>query len=275
MPKRTSRKQLEAILLTLGDRDMEVLRSVWTHRYLTTEQIRRLYFTSAANPTAGLRATTRNLNKLRGLALVDRLERRIGGVGSGSGSYVWRLLAAGEHLLRMSGDITRPKQKRFEPSRLFLAHTLAVSEFYVRLTEICVGSVKLTQVQSEPDSWRTFRSGGKKVTLRPDLFAITENEQYEDQWLFEVDLDTEAPARIIEKCRRYQLFYRSGSKYQQGGVFPLVVFIVPDETRKAALIKQIRAEFRKQRNIFTVITPEELAPLIIQGPDSAEGGTGA
>lgn len=54
MPKRISRKQLEALEPTLGARDKEILRALLSHRYLTTEQIRRLYFTEASTPLAGL-----------------------------------------------------------------------------------------------------------------------------------------------------------------------------------------------------------------------------
>ncbi len=273
MPKRVSRKQLEALEPTLGARDKQILRGIYSHRYLTTEQIRRLYFTEASTPLAGLKATTRNLNKLRAHTLVDRFERRIGGVGSGSGSYVWRLEAAGQHLLRLMGDVSRPKQKRFAPSRFFLAHTLAVAECYVRLTEICVGEVKLAEAQNEPDNWRPYVSGDKKVALKPDLFVATKNGAYEDRWFIEIDLHTECPARIIEKCRRYLDYYRSGQEQKQHDVFPLVVFIVLDAARKATITQHIQTALQKQRNIFRVITPDELAPLIWQGPNEPEGGT--
>lgn len=268
---RTSKRELEEINRILGDRDRDILTSIREYRYLTTDQIRRLYFTEAANDTAALRATSRNLKKLKEMKLIDSLDRRVGGIGSGSGSFIWKLESAGEHLFRLISDHAHPRKKHFEPSTYFLAHTLAVSECFVRITEITRGrGVKLAEVQNEPENWRPYNSGGKIVLLKPDLFAITVCGGYEDRWMFELDLSTESPVRIIEKCRRYHQYYQSGLEHQQFGVFPLVVWIVPDATRKLNLARHIQTEFAKLPNIFTVITPDELEALIKQGAGEGE-----
>lgn len=272
MPERISKKQLEEVERRLGDPDKKVLNIIRDYRYLTTDQIRRLHFTESANPTAGLRATSRSLNKLKDMELIASLNRRIGGVYSGSGSYVWKLEPAGEHLLNLITDTIRPRRKNFQPSTYFLAHTLAVSECYVSITEICGGrKVKLTLAQNEPDNWRPYNKGGKVVSLKPDLFAITVNGGYEDRFFFEIDLATESPVRIIEKCSRYFEYYRSGFEQKQYGVFPLVVWIVPDTARKTSLKQHVKTEFAKLPNIFTVITPDELGTLIRQGAGDTEG----
>ena len=116
-------------------------------------------------------------------------------------------------------------------------------------------------------------SGGKIVFLKPDLFAVTVCDGYEDRWFLEIDLDTESPIRIIEKCQRYHDYYRSGLEQKQYSVFPLVVWIVPDAERKETITKHIQKVFAKQPKIFTVITMEELEPLIRQGADSTGGVT--
>ena len=115
MTERVSRKQLEVLESALSDRDKSILHTIRDYRYLTTDQIRRLYFTESATATAGLRAASRSLKKLKGLDLINSLERRIGGVYSGSGSYVWQLDAAGDHLLRLTDNVIRPRRKWFEP----------------------------------------------------------------------------------------------------------------------------------------------------------------
>jgi len=268
MLDRISRKELEEIEHILSDKNKNILRSVWELRYLTTNQIRRLYFTESTTDSAGLRAASRALRKLKEMKLVTVLDRRIGGVRSGSGSYIWHMDAAGDHLLRLMESKARPRRRFFEPSAYFLAHTIAVSECYIRLIEICSDrKIKLTEIHGEPDSWRSMNSGGKITSLKPDLFAITLCESYEYRWFFEVDLDTESPAKIIGKCRRYHQYYQSGLEQKQYGVFPMVVWIVPDAVRKARIGQCIHAEFSKLPNIFVVITPEELDALIHQGAD--------
>ena len=134
---RLSRQQLEETAAALSERDRGILTAVQRYRYLLTGQIQRLYFYTAATPTAAHRATARALKRLRELRLVDHLARRIGGVRAGSGGLVWHLTHAGERLLRLNEQATRPMRRFFEASPYFLAHSLAVAEVAVNLTEIC------------------------------------------------------------------------------------------------------------------------------------------
>lgn len=273
MSKRVSRRKLEEYKTILGTRDKAIIRSIQAYRYLSTSQISRLLFLDAPTKSAALRAASRNLNKLKELHLIESLSRRIGGVDAGSGSSVWFIDTAGEHLLRLLENSARPHKKSFEPSPYFLAHTLAVSEIYIRLTEISRNKgMHLKFIQNEPHCWRPYSSSGKIVSLKPDLYAITICDEYEDRWFFEIDLDTESPIKIIEKCQRYYQYYRSGIEQNEYGVFPLVVWIVPDAGRKNSLEHRIKAEFSNHPNIFVVITPGEFEDLIQQGAGNSEGG---
>lgn len=231
-----------------------------------------MYFTDAATSAAALRATARALKRLRELGLVDHLTRRIGGVRAGSGSLVWYITHAGERLLRLHDQAPAPLKRFFEPSPYFLAHTLAVADVAVQLTELCQKphGVKLTILKPEPECWRTYSEYGTVLALKPDLFAITMSGQYEDRWFIEVDLATESPAKVVGKCEKYHKYYRTGLEQQETEVFPLTVWMVPTVERKEKLIAHIRAAFDKQPKLFSVITTEELAHLIRHGGD---GGT--
>jgi hypothetical protein len=181
---------------------------------------------------------------------------------------VWHLSAAGERILRLAEGTPKPHRRYFEPSMHFLTHMLAVSQCYVRLVEIGRSSkIGLLKADTEPSSWRPYNRTGKIVTLKPDLFAITVCGVYEDHWFIEVDLATEAPIRIIEKCEQYYQYYRTDMEQKQYGVFPLVVWIVPDEKRKESLRRHLREHFTKGQNLFVVITLAELEPLIRQEID--------
>lgn len=267
--QRISQKHLERVALDLSERDKKILSDLRHCRYLLTKQVQRLYFRGSATPAAGLRAAHRNLDRLKGIGLTASLARRIGGVRAGSGSLIWYLTEAGERLLRMAdtgGAHTR--KPFFEPSPHFLAHILSTAECYVQLTEICEGhDLKLLGVEMETDCWREYGHKGKLATLRPDLFAVTHCGAYEDRWFFEIDRDTESPVTVVEKCRRYHDYYRSGLEQKQHEVFPLAVWIVPDAKRKDSVVAHIRGEFPRHPKIFIVITPDELEPLIRQGVD--------
>lgn len=267
--RRLSRQQLEEISASLGERDREIIRATQRYRYLLTGQIQRVYFTDAATPSAALRAASRALKKLREMGLIDHLARRIGGVRAGSGGLVWYLTHAGERLLRLHEQSASPMRPYTEPSPYFLAHSLAVADIAVQLTELCreQPGVRLTALQPEPECWRSYSEYGTIIALKPDLFAITVSGQYEDRWFIEVDLDTESPAKIIGKCEKYHKYYRTGLEQEEVGVFPLTVWIVPSPERKEKLITRIREAFDKQPKLFAVITNDELAHLIQYGGD--------
>ena len=127
----------------------------------------------------------------------------------------------------------------------------------------------LSSLQPEPECWRPYSERGTHITLKPDLYAVTVSGEYEDRWFFEVDLDTESPAKVIEKCQRYHQYYRTGLEQKAAGVFPLTVWIVPDTGRRDRLAAAIRTAFDKQPRLFAVITGDELAHLIKYG---GEGG---
>lgn len=236
-----------------------------------TGQIGRLLFTDAANPSAGLRAASRNLKKLNEFGLVGSLSRRIGGVRAGSSSLIWHLTHAGERLLRLRDARAFPVRRHFEPSAYFLAHTLAVAETAIKLIEICrEHEPEIAALQLEPECWRAYSSSGVSLSLKPDLYAVTTTEEYEDRYFIEVDLDTESPTKIIEKCQRYHAYYRSGLEQEKSEVFPLTVWIVPNITRKEKLIRQLKKAFDKQTKLFSVITCDELDCLILEGGRSGD-----
>lgn len=267
-PRRISRQRLEELDLSLSERDKLVLLSIQRYRYLLTSQIQRLHFTENESSPAALRATSRNLKKLNELGLVNSLARRIGGVRAGSSGLVWHLTHAGERLLRLRSHKPYPVKRFFEPSPYFLAHGLAVAETAIRLIEFCQKHTsELSVLQLEPDCWRTYSDYGAMLSLKPDLFAITVSDNYEDRWFFEIDLNTESPAKVVEKCDRYHKYYRTGLEQEESEVFPLTVWIVPNEERKKRLIVHIREAFAKQPKLFAVITDDELEHLILSGGD--------
>jgi hypothetical protein len=100
------------------------------------------------------------------------------------------------------------------------------------------------------------------VTIKPDLYALTSVGGYEYHWFFEVDLNTEAPTRIIRKCENYGRYYMTGLEQQKNGVFPKVAWIVPDEKRKKTILRHIRESLREYADLFTAITFDELDTLL-------------
>lgn len=152
------------------------------------------------------------------------LERRVDNTKPGAAAAIWMLREAGAELLQMEKTTpVKPRKYTQKTSYIFLKHTLAVSELYTYLQT----KTNLIKTEFEPLCWRGYRTVfGMNIVLKPDLYAVTADEDYEDHWFFEVDLNTEAPCRIIRKCESYGRYYLSGREQKRLGVFPRVVWIV-------------------------------------------------
>jgi len=256
-----------------GEREKAILSSLWQLRYLTAKQILRLHFLGNANPTAALRAVHRMMCKLQGYGVAESLERRIGGLRAGSGAFVWTLTESGTVFLQLHDPKYDKRKRAFEPSLNFLGHTLAVAETYIQLTEVCRrNNLELIKTELEPECWRGYKGeDGKPASMKPDMYAVTVNGQYEDCWFIEVDMGTESPNKVLDKCRRYIYYCKTGIEQKHNEVFPLVVWLVYTPNRKAKL-QQYIAECREipepSKNIFAVIMPHEFETLICGGVEA-------
>ena len=106
------------------------------------------------------------------------------------------------------------------------------------------------------------------MSLRPDLYARTVTGEYFDHMFIEMDLSTEPPFAVVEKCRRYHDYYKTGAEQKKRGAFPLVIWIVPDEARKQRLEEEIRFAFKNRYpRIFLFILDEELESVLRDGAD--------
>lgn len=270
--QRISRKQLEQLVEQLSDRDLDVIRQVDEHHFLSTRQIAAFCFADKTTATAALRAADRALAKLTSLKLLVTLARRIGGARAGSGSYLWTLSGPGARLrnTQRGGDHVASRRREIEPSRTFLEHTLAVAEVHLRLHDLALHTpTRLLGVQLEPACWRPYLSaGGSTIRLKPDLAVITETGDYEDHWFIEIDMNTEPPSRVIRKCQQYQDYQHTGTEQHRTGVFPAVIWIVPDHIRRDTLRSRLADEASLTPGLFTVVILDALTDLITTGPAS-------
>jgi hypothetical protein len=270
---------IASLLEALSERDLSILESLRTHRALTTVLIRRLHFPIVSEPheagsgkthateMAAAVATIRVLTRLESHRLITRLQRRIGGVRAGSSGIVWQLGPGGERLLRARhGD---PARRRYsEPSPNFIAHTLAAADLAIHLYELArQGTIELLQLEAEPECWRTFLSAhGARQWLKPDLFAITADGDYEHHLFIEADNATEHAPVIVRKALQYQRYANTGIHQKEHGLFPAVVWVVPNAKRQSA-IRSALAEEPKLRDLvaaglFHVVTTEEFPAFI-------------
>ena len=261
--RRLSQEQVDRLAAGLSDRDRAVLSDLQRYGFMTTTQIQTLHFHNYDKPEVSARITRRDLQRLRSQRLLEPLQRRIGGLRAGSQSYVWQLGLVGDRVLR---DPSAPRARRKEPSLRFLQHRLAVVGTICQLTLAArAGSFELLDVQSEPGTWRTFPSGyGGSEILKPDLSAVTASGDYEDHWYIEVDRATESLPTVLKQCEQYERYQRAGIEQDRLGIFPRVLWLVPDEHRRVRLQLAISERRALDEALFDVELHERAVDLITQ-----------
>jgi hypothetical protein len=262
--RRLGRRGLALAQDTLSERDWAVLRVVAAHRFLTTRHVEGFCFADHASSLSAARITRRVLTRLLDSGLLSRLDRRVGGVRAGSASYVWTLAQAGHRLLAGADDARRRIR---EPSTTFLDHHLAVADTHLALLGAHrAGQLELLYVQTEPGCWRRFTGRhGSGETLRPDLYAVTADDDYQHCWFIEVDRGSESLPRLLAKCAQYEAYRRTGIEQHLRGVFPLVVWLMPSERRADQLAAALARRSGTDPGLFRVTTADRFVPLLAAG----------
>lgn len=189
----------------------------------------------------------------------------VGGVRAGSAGFVYRLDVAGQRLVNRESD--RRPQRPWNVGTMFLAHTLAVTELYVRLVEADrAGELELVDFATEPRCWRSFSGiGGARTVLKPDALISLRLGRFEDRWFVEVDRGTEATTTLARKCERYRQYWQSGVEQVRTGVFPRVLWLVPDERRYAALVDVLGRQPAESWQLFAVAREAEAVTRMARG----------
>jgi hypothetical protein len=261
-----TRARLDELLAQLDERDLDVLRSVTTLRFVAGAQLQRMHFHGAGTPPVNARAARRCLLRLVGLGLLARLPRRVGGVRSGSAGFVYHLGLAGQALAALRGwQPDRRRRRSHLPGTFFLKHSLAVAELHTLLIEGDRASrFELLELVAEPASWRSYGGVGNQgqATLKPDSYGRVGLGEFEDSYFFEVDRGSEGSKTIQRKLNEYLTYARTGQEQEQRGVFPRVLWLVPDDQRAEALVSGIGRLPGDAREVFAVALLGDAANVV-------------
>ena len=73
-----------------------------------------------------------------------------------------------------------------------------------------------------------------------------------DDWFVEVDLGTEHLPVVLRKCRTYRRYHDTGTEQHDRGLFPAVVWIVPDPIRATKIRDAIAADRHLTSELFWI-----------------------
>lgn len=245
-----SRPSSTAFTSRLTSRDRQILQILDDHQILTTDQIRRLWFTS-------LRTCQLRLDVLRGLGLLERF--RWARVGGGSEQWKWVLGWHGARLQAAGAARPAPTERAHRDlvlrlsMRPDLGHLLCVNEFFVRLQQA-------TRAAHGPDGgagagllrwWPEHVTTARFSGVHPDGHGIwTTSTRAEPQavgFFLECDLGTEALPRLVAKLDGYARLSVTGPRYP-------VLFWLPNPRREQNLQDLLRRNRDPRHRAVTVAT---------------------
>lgn len=261
-----TRARLDELAARLDERDLAVLRSVASLRFVSGLQLERLHFIGSADPGFNARAARRCLLRLVRLGLLARLPRRVGGVRSGSAGFVYHLDVAGQRLAGLRGwqPDRRPRRSQL-PGTFFLKHSLAIAELHTLLIEGDRASrFELLELVAEPACWRSYGGIGNQgqAILKPDSYARIGIGEFEDSYFFEVDRGSEGSKTIQRKLKEYIVYADSGQEQEARGVFPRVLWLATDEDRAGAIESEVRRLPATRRELFAVAELGDAANVV-------------
>lgn len=262
--RRIGPQELRAFRRRLDDRALAIVRQVAELRLMSGGQIMDIHFPVGVHRSAigASRAAWRTLVQLTDMQLLSRSGRQLGGIRGGSTGYIYALGSVGKRLLEDDG-----RRYRFhEPSLAFVDHTLAVSQLAVDLIKASRDAeFELLELEAEPSCWRTWSGLAGRQVLRPDLFVAIGKDDYEHRYFIEMDrASTHIPA-VLRKCQIYQAYYQSGSEQAAHGVYPRVVWVVPDQARADRLGHAIAKANSLLGRMFIISTTDEASKRLTEG----------
>jgi hypothetical protein len=257
-------RSVDTIRTKLTDFEQKILLSLSIRKVMLTGQIVTLCCPEKTPAT--IRQTQRILNKLKDMGLILSRQYRQAGEGYITTSYVWGLSKQGLRVVFYgSPDLkTRLKYWSKKANQHTGNHILAINDTEITLRGLVGDNFKIEKIVNEPSCWRKFdddiRDG---VWLKPDMYLETsrliDDNRYRFRWWLEIDLSTERPHRVLDKCDVYVSYWRN----VQPPTLPVIVWVVPDNIRKKSLEPKIQERFDKIAQIFKVVTVGELSDLML------------
>jgi hypothetical protein len=260
--RRLSARGLVELAGSFSQRDRAIIETVARLRLVSGPQIERLFFTGTVASASRSRMTRRALSRLVEAGMLARTERRIGGVRAGAAGHVYYATGRGQRLVAYwHGEGLTRGHSTYEPSALFVRHTLAITEAFVRLREAeRAGEVELLAFESEPDCWRPYvGSGGGRLFVKPDAFVRLGIGEVEARAWLELDCGTEGRAAVLRKCRSYLSYFYAGIETE---VFPKVVWITTTQKRAGILAEVCASLPAEAWELFAVTTPERALDVL-------------
>jgi len=243
--------------LCLTERDFSILQALHDYRYLTADQLQRLFFPSRH----------RAYERLAQLLTHQLLDRVFQGV------YIDKMNQARLYILDRRGvevlqtRSTRPLRWRKSDKRvspMFLKHNVAMNDVRIAAT------LASMHIHGQQCSWRTdyelhqaydrvqISTQDKPLAVIPDGYWQLQTANRTAHFFFEMDMGTMSIKRFQQKIRAYIAYSNSANLRQRFGTKSFRVLTVTLSQQRLQHLK-LATERVCGRNIFWFTTLDELS----------------
>lgn len=261
--QRLTQERMYVLRQQLTPTHTAIIKTLGIVRVASRKQLERLHFTTG-NSVTRKRMCNYTLRRMTDLGVLVRQRRFSGGIGGGSEAFYYALDRPGQ-AVAWPDKTSRGKYWEWPyPDPAYVPHRLGVTEVYVVCRESAKAGFILRKYEPEPMCWRRLPMQIAR-RVRPDAYVSLADEQHIYHWFIEVDMGTEWPKRIHEKLKIYHRYYQSGyEQYDLKGVFPQVLWLVPDQKRKQQIEMVICRQPLDAQKLFRVELQED-AYVVLTG----------
>ena len=245
--------------LILQPRDREILAAVYGHRFLSSSQIRDMFFG----------CTTRSNTRMKKLWENQYLDRHYLRplAFHGSSQAIYSLGQRGVDIVTESlgidrAEVKRNRDKDCQINPFFIEHILSINDFRISFQEAVE---RHTELQFErwinerdiQDEYRLHRNGRViRHRIRPDGYGRYWYKEKLYSFFLELDRSTETDGKFEGKVRSYVDYSRSGRYYQTFGVRFFRVLAVTTTARRLSNLKRITEGIAD--GLFWFVTLDEI-----------------
>ena len=226
--------KISKIIKTLSQRDVDALKSIYSHRCLTLNQIYQLHYSKSlrTNEDVSDSYCRKKITELIGLNLIEKVEY--------ADIEVYFLTPSGIKVIRYCFDL---------PTNIYDSKRKVVKRGYYRASELKISGKYINhQVQTnqflidfqalKPDFyWKYFDEKyiSRFSNIRPDGLL----SMFDIDFFIEMDMGTESKKQLLDKWMNYRNFLNS-REYQYSEKKIVVLFIIEGTNRKEARIDLVR-----------------------------------
>lgn len=256
--------------IRLMPRDIEVLKAVYEYRVMTHTQITQLVF-STNHPSVATK-------RLYALYHNGYLERKFlpvrGGVAVSPTLYL--LGEKGAQELNLQGEYLDFywSKDHLRVGTLFLAHSLAISEFRLKLTLACRASdIPLLEWRGERElkknydtvSIKTASGMCRSVPIIPDGYFVLQTAEGKRHFALELDRGTMEGKRFRTKVEGYNTYAEDGAYTKRFGTKSLRVLTVTESERRLKNLKRVTEQAGgKNRFWFACLNTLEVNSILFE-----------